>query len=185
MPIILKVREHVARLGNHLNWHGAFFIDYFYDAASGWPEYIEANPRVGEPVNAMLSGVNLPELLVQVSRGESPAPQPPGRVGVRTHNRLMILMSAAHEGQGRTALLREIRECVAGRGLYENSEDELIRPREDPLSRLSRFWITLQLLAYPRIARRIVAKTIANYALPEAATDAIKQLPLNLLDAAS
>ncbi len=176
------VREHVARIGDHLDWHGAFFIDYFYDAASCQPEYIEANPRVGEPVNAMLSGVNLPELMVRISLGESPAPTPPGRVGIRTHNLLMVLMSAAHEGQRRIALVREIRQCIAGRGLYENSEDELIRTREDSLSRLPRFWIILQLLAYPAIARRIVAKTIANYALPEAATEAIKRLPMNLLD---
>ena len=176
------VRQHVARIGDHLTWHGAFFIDYFYDAAAGRPEYIEANPRVGEPVNAMLSGVNLPELLVRISRGESPPPAPPGRVGVRTHNLLMILMSAAHEGQRRSSLWHELRECAAGRGLYENSQDELIRPHEDRLSRLPRFWITLQLLAYPAVARRIVAKTIANYALPEAATEAIKELPMNLLD---
>ncbi len=176
------VREHVARIGGHLNWHGAFFIDYFYDAASGRPEYIEANPRAGEPVNAMLSGVNLPELLVRISRGESPQPVAPGRVGVRTHNLLMVLMSAAHEGQRRKALIREIRQCIGARGLYENSEDELIRPWEDPRSRLPRFWIMLQLLMYPKIARRIVAKTIANYALPEVATEAIKKLPLNLLD---
>jgi hypothetical protein len=130
----------------------------------------------------MLSGVNLPELLVQIARGESPPPVAPGRVGVRTHNLLMVLMSAAYEGKRRSALLREIRECISGRELYENSEDELIRTRDDSLSRLPRFWIILQLLAYPKIARRIVAKTIANYALPEAATDTIKRLPLGLLD---
>jgi hypothetical protein len=179
------VREHIARIGGHLNWHGPFFIDYFYDAASGRPEYIEANPRVGEPVNALLSGINLPELLVQIARGESPQHVPPGRVGVRTHNLLMILMSAAHAGQSRLALTREIRQCAAGHGLYENSEDELIRTRDDPLSRLPRFWIILQLLAYPKIAQRIVAKTIENYSLPEAATEAIKNLPLNYLDGTS
>lgn len=179
------VRQHVARIGEHLNWHGAFFIDYFYDSLSGQPQYIEANPRVGEPVNAMLSGVNLPELLVRISRGESPPAVPIGRIGVRTHNLLMVLMSAAYEGQSRKALLREIRQCIAGRGLYGNSEEELIRPHEDPLSRLPRFWIILQLLAYPPIARQIVAKTIDNYALPEAATEAIKKLPLNLLDGVS
>jgi len=101
---------------------------------------------------------------------------------VRTHNLLMVLMSAAYEGQRRKALLREIRQCIGRRGLYEDSEDELIRTREDPRSRLPRFWTVLQLLTYPKIARRIVAKTIANYALPESATDAIKKLPLNLLD---
>ena len=86
------VREHVAKIGKHLDWHGAFFIDYFYDSASGQPEYIECNPRIGETVNAMLSGVNLPELLVRDLAGESPQPQPPGRQGVLTHNILMILM---------------------------------------------------------------------------------------------
>jgi predicted ATP-grasp superfamily ATP-dependent carboligase len=117
------VRQHVARIGGHLNWHGAFFIDYFYDAARGWPEYIEANPRIGESVNAMLSGVNLPELMVRISLGESPQPVTPGRVGVRTHNLLMVLMSAAYEGQRRKALWREIRQCMGRRGLYEDSEE--------------------------------------------------------------
>ena len=68
------------------------------------------------------------------------------------------------------------------RGLYEDSEDELMRTREDPLSRLPRMWTVLQLLTYPKIARGIVAKTIANYSLPESAIKAIKKLPLNLLD---
>jgi hypothetical protein len=126
--------------------------------------------------------VNLPELLVRVSLGESPPVAPLAQVGVRTHNLLMVLMSAAHERQSRKALLREIRQCAAGRGLYENSQDELIRPNEDPMSRLPRFWIILQLLVYPGIARRIVRKTIANYALPEAATETIKRLPLDLLE---
>jgi predicted ATP-grasp superfamily ATP-dependent carboligase len=176
------VREHAARIGSHLNWHGAFFSDYFFDAATGRPEYIETNPRIGEPVNALLSGINLPQLVVQIALGESPPVAPLGRFGVRTHNLLMILMSAAHAGQNRSALVQEIRDCRAGRGLYEYSQDELIRPDEDPMSRLPRFWIATQLLAYPPIARQIVAKTIENYALPESATDAIKRLPLDLLD---
>lgn len=176
------VREHAARIGRHLDWHGAFFIDYFFDRETGQPEYIECNPRIGETVNAMLSGVNLPELLVRISLGESPHPAPLARTGVLTHNIVMILMSAANEGQSRRALLHEIRECSAARGLYANSEDELIRPKDDPGSRLPRIWTTMQLLAYPKIARRIVAKTVANYALPESATEEIKQLPLDLLD---
>ena len=106
------VREHVERIGEQLGWHGAFFIDYFFDRESGRPEYIEANPRIGETVNAMLSGLNLPELLVRVSLGESPPRAPLGRFGVSTHNFLMILMSAAHDGQSRAALLREMYRCL-------------------------------------------------------------------------
>jgi predicted ATP-grasp superfamily ATP-dependent carboligase len=175
------VRDHVTQLGRRLAWHGALFIDYFYDRESGRPEYIEANPRIGETVNALLSGVNLPQLLIEVSRGESPAPAPLGKLGVRTHSFLMILMSMAYEGGGRRALLREIKEHAAGRGLYENSEDELTRPRHDRLSRLPRFWITAQLLARPDLAKKIVAKTVENYSLPESAMEAIKGLPLDLI----
>jgi predicted ATP-grasp superfamily ATP-dependent carboligase len=178
------VRDHVARIGRHLGWHGALFIDYFFDRETGRPEYIECNPRIGETVNAMLAGTNLPRLLVQISLGEAPAPAPASRVGVRTHNLLMILMSAAFDGAGRATLLREIRDCSRGRGIYENGEDAITRPKEDPLSRLPRIWVTAQLLAWPGIARRIVAKTVENYSLPESATQTIKSLPLNLLDGA-
>jgi hypothetical protein len=176
------VREHAARIGRHLSWHGAFFIDYFYDSQSGQPEYIECNPRIGETVNAMLAGINLPQLVVQISRGESPPPAPLGRFGVRTHNLFMILISAAYYGQHRSALLREIRECWHRRGLYEHGEDEITRPHDDALSRLPRIWIAPQLLAWPGISKWIVAKTVENYSLPEAATEAIKALPLGLLD---
>ncbi|HEX4412636.1 MAG TPA: hypothetical protein VH107_03340 [Lacipirellulaceae bacterium] len=176
------VHQHVARMGAHLNWHGALFIDYFFDREQEKPEYIECNPRIGETVNAMLSGANLPELLVRISNGETPQPAGPTREGVLTHNILMISMSAAYDGETRRAIWREQRECAAGRGLYENSEDEITRPREDPLSRLPRIWTTAQLLACPAIARRIVSKTVANYALPESATARIKRLPLDLLE---
>jgi hypothetical protein len=176
------VREHVARIGRHLRWHGALFIDYFYDRETGRPEYIECNPRIGETVNAMLSGVNLPKLLVEISAGQSPPPAPLSRVGVRTHDLFMILMSMAYGGEGRAALVREINEYRRGRGLYENSEDSLTRPADDPLSRLPRFWVTTQLLAWPPVAKRFVAKTVENYSLPESATQSVKSLPLNLLD---
>jgi predicted ATP-grasp superfamily ATP-dependent carboligase len=176
------VREHIARIGGFLGWHGALFIDYFYDRDSGQPEYIECNPRIGETVNAMLSGVNLPQLLVEVSRGESPSPAPLGRTGVRTHNLFMALMSLAYDGKDRGALVREIRECAKGQGLYENSEDDLTRPQDDALSRLPRLWIMAQLLAWPPLARRIVASTVENYSLPESAIEKIKALPLDLLE---
>jgi predicted ATP-grasp superfamily ATP-dependent carboligase len=176
------VRQQIERIGAYLAWHGALFVDYFYDRDTAQPEYIEANPRVGETVNALLSGINLPQLLVEISRGQHPSPAPLGRVGVRTHNLLMILMSLAYEGHGRSALLRELHAYRTGSGLYAGGEDELTRLREDPLSRVPRGWITLQLLAWPRRARRIVARTVENYSLPEPATEAVKSLPLDLLD---
>lgn len=175
------VQEHVIRLGEYLEWHGAMFLDYFFDHPTNSPQYIEANPRIGETVNALLSGVNLPELLLSVSRGESPALALAGRSGVRTQSFFMILLSTAFNGGGRSDLIREIRQFRHASGLYEDSQDELTRPSVDPLSRLPLIWISLQLLAWPGLARKIVAKTVKNYSMPESATNTIKLLPLDFL----
>jgi hypothetical protein len=178
------VIEHVRRIGQHLNWHGAMFVDYFYDAATGRPEYIEANPRIGETVNALLSGRNLVEHLVQVSlaRGEVPTVEGPPRIGVRTHSGFMILMAKALDGQNRAKIFRELRELRAGRGFYEGSEDEQTRGRDDRLSWIPAAAIRLQLLANPAASKRIVSKTVENYSLPESAVTTIRQLPDDTLD---
>jgi predicted ATP-grasp superfamily ATP-dependent carboligase len=176
------VREHVAKLGAHLNWHGALFLDYYFDHETGQPQYIEANPRIGETVNALLSGVNLPELLVRVSLGESPPPHPLGRNGVRTQSFMMILMDSALESRSRKALWKEISDYRHGRGLYHDSGDDLTRPKDDPLSLLPLMWTALRLLIWPGQAVGIVDKTVADYSLPELATETIKALPLDLLD---
>ena len=176
------VRDQIARLGTHLNWHGAMFIDYFYDHETGRPEYIECNPRIGETVNAWLSGTNLPEQLVRVSLGQDPEPLPLGQVGLRTQSFYMILLTLARDGAGRLRLLREWRDMLFRRGLYEDSTDELTRPRDDLPSVLPLIWISLQLLIWPRIARRIVRKTVENYSLPESATERIKAISLEEFD---
>jgi predicted ATP-grasp superfamily ATP-dependent carboligase len=170
------VRDHVAQLGAHLGWHGALFIDYFYDQQSGQPQYLECNPRVGETVNAWLSGVNIAEQLVRLSVGE-PVDEPRvGQVGVRTQSFLMILITAAYQGASRGELWRQWRAWRRGEGLYENAQDELTRPGDDPLSRLPLWYIGSQLLLWPGLAKSIVKQTVDNYSLPESATERIRQL---------
>ncbi len=174
--VIAQVKE----LGAHLRWHGAMFLDYFFDAVTGRPEYIEANPRIGETVNALLCGVDLCDMLVRISRGEVLDASPPvltAKLGVRTQSFLMILLSRAVEGANRCRLLAEIWRKWRGQGLYSDSEDELTRPREDPWSLGPAWWIAAQLLVNPRLSHRIVAKSIANYSLPASATQQIHALP--------
>jgi predicted ATP-grasp superfamily ATP-dependent carboligase len=178
------VREHVAKLGAHLSWHGAMFIDYFYDYATGRPEYIECNPRVGETVNAWLSGVNLSDLLARVSIGEHPPTAPVTRSGVRTQQFMMILITAAYDGASRGALRREMKAYRRGEGLYDNAQDELTRPYDDRLSRLPLWWVSMQLLTWPRLAHNIVASTIANYSLPESATEHVRAMRVGDFDGA-
>ena len=64
--------------------------------------------RVGETVNAWLSGVNLPEQLVRVSLGEHPDMLPVAEPGRRTQSFFMILLSMAYKGCTRRELLKEI-----------------------------------------------------------------------------
>ena len=66
-----QVREHLMVLGRALMWHGPLAVDYFFDEATGLPTYIECNPRLVEPMNATLSGVNLADLTVRVALGEA------------------------------------------------------------------------------------------------------------------
>ncbi len=171
------VVEHITKLGRHLNWHGSMFLDYFYEHATATPYYIECNPRIGETVNACLSGTNLCDLLVRLSAGESVTRLEPSRTGVRTQSFYMILLAHALEGATRRELWREIQDYRCGRGLYSDSEDELTRWKEDRWSLLPLLWISGQLLLAPGArARAIVRQTIANYSLPESATERIKAL---------
>ena len=87
----------VESIGQALQWHGALSFDYIRDDASATPYFIDANPRLVEPMNAWLSGVDLPGALLQVSLGESPPVQAEGREGVLTRLGLMGLLDAARQ----------------------------------------------------------------------------------------
>jgi hypothetical protein len=171
------VRKHLQLLGEYLDWHGAMFLDYYYDQTTKTPEYIECNPRIGETVNACLSGTNLCELLLRISTKQPGEPLPLSRPGVRTHSAYMIFLAMALDGASRRKIWQELVDCRRRRGLYAESEDELTRPKEDPLSRLPWMWIVGQLLAAPGPrSRAIVRQTIANYSLPESAVEKIRAL---------
>src|SRR5262249_13862373 len=92
-PLVI---EHLERLGGHLAWHGALMLDYLYDPSTG-PAYVDSNPRIGETMNATLSGVDLCEALVRVSRGEEVGRYPESRAGIRTHSLMMSLMALARK----------------------------------------------------------------------------------------
>jgi predicted ATP-grasp superfamily ATP-dependent carboligase len=117
------VRQHLTRLGETLRWHGALSVDYIV-GEHDTPLYIDANPRLVEPVNGMLAGVNLAECLVDVSRGRISA-WPESREGVRTHLGLPALIAAAEHGATRRDLLREAWALWRRSGPYAGSVEEL------------------------------------------------------------
>jgi predicted ATP-grasp superfamily ATP-dependent carboligase len=170
------VYEDVARLGAHLCWHGAMHVEYFHDDATDRPTYIETNPRIGETFNATLSGTNLCELLVNVSLGDAPTSQLPSRIDVKTHSLMTSLLAAGERGDSRHSLLAEMARVWRGRGIYQNSEDELTRPREDYLSLLPLMFVAGRLLVRPASANKMIRAAVSHYALTQEAVSRIRGL---------
>jgi predicted ATP-grasp superfamily ATP-dependent carboligase len=173
--------EHLRRLGAHLRWHGALHAEYFHDPANGSVSFIEANPRIGETVNALFSGVNLCDALLRVSLDETVESWPASKPGVRTHALVTSLLGIAERGQGRGALLAEIYRAWRRRGVYHGSEDELTRPRDDYLSAVPAVAVALELLADPRRASRLIQGAVNHYALSLHTARAIDELPADFL----
>jgi predicted ATP-grasp superfamily ATP-dependent carboligase len=173
-PLVL---EQVAALGAHLCWHSALTFDYLWDAAVGRAAYIDSNPRIGETLNATLSGVNLCAALAQVALNRPVSTCVLGRAGTRTHNTLLTLLAKAQHGGTRRALLAELWRACTHQRLYAGSQDELIRPRDDLPSLVPAAWLTGRLLLSPQSSERLVNGTVENYALTEEAARSIRELP--------
>jgi len=172
------VRAHIAHLGRHLTWHGPLALDYLFDEASGQPSYIEANPRLVEPMNAALSGVNLAALVVRVALGEAEVGETShvGRVAVRSHSLLAILLGVAGQGGSRRDVLRHIGQAILHRGIYADSREDVTPLHNDPASVLPLAVVIGQLLRDPRAAKHLGAGAIAAYSLTANAVETILAL---------
>jgi glutathione synthase/RimK-type ligase-like ATP-grasp enzyme len=163
------VREIVERIGQALGWHGALSFDYILEDATGTPHFIDANPRLVEPMNAWLSGVDLPGALLLVSLGETPPTQPDGREGVLTRLGLMGLLDAAQRRNRRRDILREIGLLASGSQRYRGSHEELVPLLTDPWCAIPLSVVVARLLRTPQAAARFSSTTVAAYSLTPAA----------------
>jgi len=162
-----QVREHLIALGQALGWHGPLALDYLFDEATGRPTYIEANPRLVEPMNATLSGVNLADLTVRVALGEVEGSGSPrrGHPGIRSHSLMAILLGVADHGGSRREVLHTIAEDMRGRGIFAESKEDLTPISVDPLSLIPLGVVTGQLLLRPRASHQIATGAINAYSL--------------------
>jgi hypothetical protein len=168
-----EAREQLARLGGALGWHGALSADVILSPAG--PVFIDINPRLVEPVNAMASGVDLVRALVEVagtgSPAAQPAVQPPGQPGVRTHQLLIAVLGAAQ--RGRRDVAGELGQAALHRGDYRGSREELTPRGGDLLAGLPVAVIALAALARPAVWRYFTSGSTGAYSLTP---DAWRQL---------
>jgi predicted ATP-grasp superfamily ATP-dependent carboligase len=169
-----KVRETVERIGQALKWHGALSFDYIRDDATKTPHFIDANPRLVEPMNAWLSGVDLPGALLQISLGETPPVQPDGREGVLTRLGLMGLLDAARRRGRRRDILREIGLLAYGSGRYRSSREELVPLLTDPWCAIPLSVVVAGLLRAPAAAAQFSEATVAAYSLTPSAVQRLR-----------
>ncbi|MHB1684535.1 MAG: ATP-grasp domain-containing protein [Bacilli bacterium] len=170
------VRTHLAVLGQHLSWHGAMVLDYLYEPASGRPFYIEANPRLVEPMNAALSGINLADILVRLSLGESFENERVGlgHFGFRSHSLMAMLLGLAEQGESRVSLVKTMVEVFAKHGAFVGSEEDLTPATIDPFSLIPLAIVSLQLLINPAYAQHIAGQAVSGYSLTPSAIEIIR-----------
>lgn len=116
-------REPLRTLGAALGWHGALSADVIVTGSG--PLFIDINPRLVEPVNALCSGVDLTAAMIQVARSGSTPPQPAGTPGARTHQLLLAILGAAQHGGQRRDVARELRHALTRTADYRDSTEEL------------------------------------------------------------
>jgi hypothetical protein len=155
----------MTKFGSHLNWHGAMSLEYVYDEASNRRWIFECNPRIGETVLALESGVNLCQALIDVALGKGQPNESMGELGTRTHLGFLTLTSMAIDGATRRQLLGELFRLLRSEGDYENSRDEITRWSSDWLSIFPFLGVTGLLLINPKAAGWLVRKTVENYSL--------------------
>ena len=163
----LAVREHAARIGAYLRWHGGLTLDYFH--VDGQPRFIECNPRTVEPGNAARAGVDLPRLTITLSGGD-PLPGPPiiGRPGVRTRGALALAIGAAERQQSRAAVLRVLRDCVLRRGEAGRAAEALTPVVRDPPSTVPLAVTAAALVARPGSAAALAGGAVRSYSISPA-----------------
>jgi predicted ATP-grasp superfamily ATP-dependent carboligase len=150
-----EVRADVEMIGQQLAWHGALSVDYVLRDDSDTPLLIDCNPRLVEPMNAYLAGVDLAGLLLRVSLGEVPAALPESRVGVRTHLAMQVLLGCALRGGTRRDIIRECWRLLTGGGPYADSAEELTPVRLDWISAVPLAMTAIFLLVAPKLAVRL------------------------------
>lgn len=160
-----NVCEYLRRLGGELQWHGALSLDYILLHESQIPLFIDANPRLVEPMNAAFSGVNLADVLVRISSGEPFAMVAPSGKQVRTHMLLMALLSSAAVKRRRRDVIAELMRAIRRRVLHAGSREELLPVRIDFKSLFPLAYAVTPLLVNPEAATALSVGSIASYSL--------------------
>jgi hypothetical protein len=109
-------------------------------------------------MSAYLAGVDLVGLLLQISRGETPAALAESRAGVRTHLAMQALLGCALRDGTRRDVIREGWRLWMGREPYADSTEELTPMRRDWISAIPLAMTAIALLVSPKLAAMLARR---------------------------
>jgi hypothetical protein len=167
------VAEHFSILGGGLRWHGALSADVILSLHG--PQFIDINPRLVEPVNAYLSGVDLVSALLDIARTGTAEPQAASRPGVQTHQLLLAVLGAALQDGRRRDIARQVGAALSRQGTYRASAEELTPFRHDPLTIAPVAIAVFATMIRPATWRHLTSGSVKAYALTPAAWHDITQ----------
>jgi predicted ATP-grasp superfamily ATP-dependent carboligase len=153
-----RLRADVETIGARLGWHGALSFDTIMPDDGTSHFFIDCNPRLVEPMSAYLAGLDLVDLLLRISRGETPEPVPDSRAGVRTHLAMQALLGCAARHGTRRDIFRECIRLATKSGPYADSVEELTPLRRDWIGAVPLAMIALALLFDPKLATTLSKK---------------------------
>jgi glutathione synthase/RimK-type ligase-like ATP-grasp enzyme len=175
------LRAELARLGQALEWHGALSVDAIVVDARAYA--IDVNPRLVEPGNALAAGTDMVSALLAVARGTPPVTATPSRAGVCTHQFLMALLGVAQRTGRRRSVAAEIVRCLARRGVYADSTEELLPWRGDRRTVILPVAAALATLIRPSLWRAFTDGAVTRYALTAAGWRQLRDAPPLPVDA--
>lgn len=170
-----EVLARIELLGRALHWHGALSADAVL--TDDGPMFIDINPRLVEPGNALAAGVDLTGALVEVACGREPAARPAGQPGVATHQLLLAVLGAAAAGQGRRGVATELRAALTCSGSYAGSTEELTPLGGDLRGGAPVALAAAAALVHPRLSQGLAARSVASYALTRRGWDMLTATP--------
>jgi biotin carboxylase len=174
------VAEHFSVLGGALGWHGGLSADVILSPAG--PQFIDINPRLVEPINAYLSGVDLAGALLDLARSGAAEPQAIGQPGVQTHQLLLAILGAAQHDGRRRDIARQLWAAAFHQDGYRASTEELTPLRHDPLTIVPVATAAVATLIRPATWRHLSSGSVGAYALTPAAWHHITQYAAATVD---
>lgn len=157
------VREQAAHLGRSLGWHGALSADVLLGPDG--PVWIDVNPRLVEPGNALAAGLDLTAVMLELIDCRTPQPRPEGHHGVLTRQSLIAVLGAAQHRGTRRAVAATAWQAARARGPFAASTEELTPAAGDPLALVAPALVAAATLVRPAWWRAFSSGAVGAYAL--------------------